>query len=543
MPATLAVIVLPARAAAELLPGATGLALRPTGDPSGADDRAPAGRPGGSANRSDRSRSARRCRAATASRPRGRNLAVAARQGRLVPIRQPATSTVFVSVLPLRTAAAHRRRLRQLARERAELRPEVDGRPAGKLRGARRARTTSASARTSSPPRRRDSTSRCSSRTRRNRLGQQARHRVAGCDRHRRSAPDRGRRGDRRRNGKVKPIYGMGHHNHENSVAMPGYGKPVVLSGDDSFVSIPAQSQLYSYIARTGTPSGRTRATCGRSSRTHPASTTTTTSRSAPAERHRPVREGAEGRRDRARPDGSELMAADNGYPLPPNDGTWQRDPMASGSTGHSGCSSTGVTRRPSPSSSSRGSRTSPMTGVGACRTSSMSSTAGAARRAPADAFTSTNGRIWRLVLDPKDPTQVLSFSVLIEGDDAPVKPSTRSTSRTTSSRPRRACSSRRIPARASSSPSGRPTQLDHGKDLAVRPRDRHEAGGGQGQSVGRRRPDRRDAAPVGNLGAWESSGIVDASKVFGPGAFLVDVQAGTLVIDEEVARQPHVPA
>jgi hypothetical protein len=44
------------------------------------------------------------------------------------------------------------------------------------------------------------------------------------------------------------------------------------------------------------------------------------------------------------------------------------------------------------------------------------------------------------------------------------------------------------------------------------------------------------DANPAkGALGAWESSGIVDASSVFGPGAFLLDVQAGTLVIDEEV--------
>ena len=32
-------------------------------------------------------------------------------------------------------------------------------------------------------------------------------------------------------------------------------------------------------------------------------------------------------------------------------------------------------------------------------------------------------------------------------------------------------------------------------------------------------------------LGAWESSGIVDASGSFGPGAFLVDVQAGTLLV------------
>jgi hypothetical protein len=32
--------------------------------------------------------------------------------------------------------------------------------------------------------------------------------------------------------------------------------------------------------------------------------------------------------------------------------------------------------------------------------------------------------------------------------------------------------------------------------------------------------------------GAWESSGIVDASAAFGPGAFLVDVQAHTLLME-----------
>ncbi len=60
--------------------------------------------------------------------------------------------------------------------------------------------------------------------------------------------------------GKHHPIYGMGRHNHENSIPIPGFGKPVVFSGDDTFTSgpltgvfpagaVPAQSQLYSYIA------------------------------------------------------------------------------------------------------------------------------------------------------------------------------------------------------------------------------------------------------------------------------------------------------
>jgi hypothetical protein len=63
------------------------------------------------------------------------------------------------------------------------------------------------------------------------------------------------------RTGKHHPIYGMGRHNHENSVPIPGYDDLVVLSGDDTFTSgpltipaggplpagaRPAQSQLYS---------------------------------------------------------------------------------------------------------------------------------------------------------------------------------------------------------------------------------------------------------------------------------------------------------
>ena len=41
------------------------------------------------------------------------------------------------------------------------------------------------------------------------------------------------------RSGKTTPIYGMGRHNHENAVAIPGYRGPVVLSGDDTFTSGP----------------------------------------------------------------------------------------------------------------------------------------------------------------------------------------------------------------------------------------------------------------------------------------------------------------
>jgi hypothetical protein len=49
------------------------------------------------------------------------------------------------------------------------------------------------------------------------------------------------------KSGEFRSIYGMGRHNHENSVGIPGYGHPVVLSGDDTF-SAPS-SQLYLYSA------------------------------------------------------------------------------------------------------------------------------------------------------------------------------------------------------------------------------------------------------------------------------------------------------
>ena len=99
----------------------------------------------------------------------------------------------------------------------------------------------------------------------------------------------------------------MGRHNHENSVAIPGYGKPVVLSGDDTFVTNPAQSQLYSYIADDSDAVWNDEGDLWAFVPT--ASTTTTTSRSARPERDRQVREGPEGRRDRTqarrhRPDG-----------------------------------------------------------------------------------------------------------------------------------------------------------------------------------------------------------------------------------------------
>ena len=47
--------------------------------------------------------------------------------------------------------------------------------------------------------------------------------------------------------GEYRSIYGLGRMNHENTVAIPGYGHPVLLTDDDTF-SAPS-SQLYMYLA------------------------------------------------------------------------------------------------------------------------------------------------------------------------------------------------------------------------------------------------------------------------------------------------------
>ena len=170
-------------------------------------------------------------------------------------------------------------------------------------------------------------------------------------------------------------------------------------------------------------------------------------------------------------------------------------------------------------------------------RTWSTSPTAAAASPGPTGPGISTNGRIWKLVLDPSDPTKVLSLSILIEGDDAPVKapgeihqPDNLETTATSLLVTEDPGSSQQFPF-GSTDPNATTARI--WKHTLATGANSVVAKVNQSADEG---PTDVDAATTrGNLGAWESSGIIDASEIFGPGAFLVDVQAGTLVIDEEV--------
>jgi hypothetical protein len=118
--------------------------------------------------------------------------------------------------------------------------------------------------------------------------------------------------------GASKSIYGMGRHNHENSVGVPGYGYPVVLSGDDTF-DAPA-SQLYLYKASSGADVWNDNGKLNAFVANDPAINDygDVTEAMAPVAGHfiEVPREIATGK---DADDGSEVTSSDFGYPAPPS--------------------------------------------------------------------------------------------------------------------------------------------------------------------------------------------------------------------------------
>ena len=139
------------------------------------------------------------------------------------------------------------------------------------------------------------------------------------------------------------------------------------------------------------------------------------------------------------------------------------------------------------------------------------------------------------MVLDKKDPTKVTSLTVFVEGDDNPVKtltevhqPDNIETTPNGLLLTEDPGSSQQFPvgstdpdattARLWYVPLGNPGPLRSWPRWTSPPT-------GTG-------PTWMDELP-GNQGAWESTGIVDASAAFGPGAFLINVQAHTLWVEK----------
>ncbi len=351
------------------------------------------------------------------------------------------------------------------------------------------------------------------------------------------------------RTGKHKPIYGMGRHNHENSLPIPGYGYPVVLSGDDTFTSgpltipaggplpagsAPAQSQLFSYIAPSTdallADEGDLWAFVSDTPGFNDYYDFTPGSAQVISGRFVQVpKDIATGLKS----DGSEIKAADKGYPLPPTNGSWQRDLRSVAPLGIDGpqwvleywsnlnnvfqfvrVEDIAYDKRPG------------MQNI-AYVVDSGRGTAGAPQ-----AGRSTNGRVWKMVLDPADPTRVLALSIFVEGDDAAVQtlgevhqPDNIETTASGVLLTEDPGSSQQFPANSTlpNATTARLWFVPFAGAAQVVASVNQAADGG---------PTDVDGRPTGNLGAWESTGIVDASDAFGAGAFLINVQAHSLWVE-----------
>jgi hypothetical protein len=331
--------------------------------------------------------------------------------------------------------------------------------------------------------------------------------------------------------GRRAPIWGMGRLNHENTVAIPGYDDLVTLTGDDTFASNPAQSQVYSYIVDDTRDLLRDKGDLWAFVSDTPGfddyyDFTPGSTQEISGHFIKVDRDVATGRKS----DGTDLTAADKGYPPPPATG-WATDANLKPVDGpqwvleHWGdlhgvfqfvrVEDIAYDKRPGLGNvvyiadTGRGS-----TGQGA--------------------GVSTNGRIWRMVLDREDPRKVTSLSIMVEGDDMPVKtlgeihqPDNVETTRNSLLITEDPGSSQQFPAGSTdpAATTGRlwRVPLDGGASKVVAKIDQSADGGATDV----------DGRAPGNWGAWETTGVVDASSVFGRGAFLVNVQAHTLWVEQ----------
>lgn len=295
-------------------------------------------------------------------------------------------------------------------------------------------------------------------------------------------------------------ILGMGRHNHENSVAIPGFNKAVILSGDDTF-SAPG-SQLYMYIAKDAdavwNDQGQLWAFKADGANDYgdivPGSSVSGMFIHVPKHIANGDQNALETwSNDRGvfqfirvediaydRNDPYVVYIADTGEPraIPdPDTGRLKRGPRG--------------TEGPFP-----------------------------------------NGRVFKLVLSPSDPRVVQSLSILIDGDalgkdSAGVlslihNPDNLETTRYSLMIQEDPGSQNRYTA---GDPNGTAARIWR-YDLAT------------GDLTVVARVD-QSADPGASLGSWESSGIVDASAAFGPGAFLVDVQAHTISVENATVPDP----
>jgi Bacterial protein of unknown function (DUF839) len=358
------------------------------------------------------------------------------------------------------------------------------------------------------------------------------------------------------RSGERKPIYGMGRHNHENSVALRHYDDLVVLSTDDTFFTSqleapykPAWSQLYSYIAEDadglmndeGDLWAFVSDTPGYDDYFDfaPGDKTEITGHFIKVPKEIATGKDPATGEDWLSTDFPGMLPPPSVSGAPPDGPQWVLDQWGNAENNTYGQNVFRFVRLEDIAYDKRPGMSNVVYIADTGRAST--GTAPAPNR-------STNGRIWKFVFDPDNPTENVKLSILVEGDDNEVA----------ATDPVAAFNEIHQPDNVETTSDGRllvqeDPSSSNNYDL---PKGPNETGAriwlvnlrsadpdgsrvtvaevDQSADEGPTDVDGRPGVSApGRLGAWESSGIVDASEAFGPGAFLVTIQAHTLWVEK----------
>jgi hypothetical protein len=317
------------------------------------------------------------------------------------------------------------------------------------------------------------------------------------------------------KSGAYRSIYGMGRHNHENAVGVPGYGYPVVVSGDDTF-DAPA-SQFYLYKAASGSAfwndEGKLYAFVSDNAAINDYGDLSTAAPSVTGHFIEVPRAIATGKID-----GREVTSADFGYPTPatavpptpamPDGPQWVLEHWSNLNNVFQ------FIRIEDIAYDRTNGKTVYFADTGEPRARPHAN--GRLFRG-ATGGDYMNGRLFKLVLNSSDPLGTATLSILpganfddlgYNNANAPHQPDNIESTKN-------AIFFQEDTGSHNAQPTfpGATNARIWRYDLAT------------GVSTVVAEVD-QSMSPIVNKGTWESSGIVDASAVFGPGAFLVDVQA-----------------
>ena len=334
------------------------------------------------------------------------------------------------------------------------------------------------------------------------------------------------------KSGAYKSIYSMGRSNHENEVAVPGYGHPVVFTGDDTFDA--PSSQLYMLNAASGAAFWNDQGTLHVFVSDNPAINDygdLTTASPSVTGHFVPVPEAIA----KGKVNGHEATSADFGYPAPPsaaipNGPQWVLE-YWSQNVAHA----FQFIRIEDLAYDRTNGKVLYFADTGEPR-AKPDATTGVLKRDTTGGGPYMNGRLYKLALNAGDPAQTATLSILpgANFDDngynsaaSPHQPDNVETTKT-------GIYFTEDPGSHNSQPgfAGATNARVWKYDLTA-----HTV------TVVAEVDQLTAQSGITNKGAWESSGIVDVSRVFGPGSFLIDVQAHGWDMDAGTGNDaPAVP-